>query len=274
MIRIGTSGYNYPEWRGSFYPEKFPTGKMLPYYAERVSTVEINYTFYRMPNAKTVTGWGAETPAGFSFTLKAPQRITHFARLREIDEPLRYFLDTAAGLGPKLGPVLFQLPPNFKKDLGRLGGLLAQLPAGRRWALEFRHGSWFADDVYERLRAANAALCVADTEDATTPIEATADWGYLRLRDQGYTAADLEEWSRTIRRLGSGWHDTFVYFKHEEAGTGPAFARQLQAFLDSWRHPSPFLTKPLSDACDGRGHVDTAGEHRGERIGHLVEALR
>ena len=232
MIRIGTSGYNYPEWRGSFYPEKFPTGKMLPYYAERFSTVEINYTFYRMPNAKTIAGWDAETPDGFSFTLKAPQRITHIARLREIGDPLRYFLDTAAGLGAKLGPLLFQLPPNFKKDLGRLGGLLDQLPAGRRHAFEFRHDSWFADDVYERLRAANAALCIADTEEATTPMEATADWGYLRLRDQGYTAGDLEEWSRTIQRLGDRWNDAFVYFKHEEAGTGPAFARQLQSFLN------------------------------------------
>jgi uncharacterized protein YecE (DUF72 family) len=233
MIRIGTSGYNYPEWRGSFYPEKFPTGKMLPYYAERFSTVEINYTFYRMPNAKTIAGWDAETPANFSFTLKAPQRITHFARLREIDDPLRYFLGTAAGLGPKLGPVLFQLPPNFKKDVGRLGGLLDLLPAGLRCAFEFRHESWFAADVYARLRGANAALCLADTEDETTPLEVTANWGYLRLRDQGYTAADLEEWSRTITRLGGDWRDAFVYFKHEEAGTGPAFARQLQAILDA-----------------------------------------
>jgi len=233
MIRIGTSGYNYPEWRGTFYPEKFPTGKMLPYYAERFSTVEVNYTFYRMPNAKTVAGWDAETPAGFSFTLKAPQRITHFARLREIDEPLRYFLDTAAGLGPKLGTVLFQLPPNFKKDLGRLGDLLSQLPAELRCAFEFRHDSWFADDVYESLRGAKAALCVADTEDATTPLEVTADWGYLRLRDQGYTEADLGEWSRTIQRLGERWHDIYVYFKHEEAGTGPAFARRLRTLLDS-----------------------------------------
>jgi len=233
MIRIGTSGYNYPEWRGSFYPEKFPAAKMLPYYAERFSTVEINYTFYRMPNAKTIAGWVAETPPGFSFTLKAPQRITHYARLRDIDDPLRYFLDTAAGLGSKLGSVLVQLPPNFKKDLGRLGGLLALLPAGLRCAFEFRHESWFADDVYERLRAGNAALCVADTEDATTPLEVTADWGYFRLRDQGYTAAGLEEWSRTIRRLSSGWREVFVYFKHEEAGTGPAFARQLEGFLNS-----------------------------------------
>ena len=233
MIRIGTSGYNYPEWRGSFYPEKFPTKQMLPYYAERFSTVEINYTFYRMPNAKTVAGWDAETPAGFSFTLKAPQRITHIARLREIDDALRYFLDTAAGLGPKLGPVLFQLPPNFKKDLGRLEGLLGKLPGGLRCAFEFRHESWFADDVYARLRAANAALCVADTEEATTPLEVTADWGYFRLRDQGYTADDLRQWSGTILRLCEKWRDAFVYFKHEEAGTGPAFAKQLQAFLPS-----------------------------------------
>jgi uncharacterized protein YecE (DUF72 family) len=232
MIRIGTSGYNYPEWRGSFYPEKFPIGKMLPYYAERFSTVEINYTFYRMPNPKTIAGWDAETPSHFSFTLKAPQRITHIARLREIDDPLRYFLDTVAGLGPKLGPVLFQLPPSFKKDLDRLGALLDRLPAGLRCALEFRHDSWYADEVYARLRAANAALCLADTEETTTPLEVTADWGYLRLRDQGYTAADLEEWSRTIARLGASWRDAYVYFKHEEAGTGPAFARQLQAILN------------------------------------------
>ncbi len=233
MIRIGTSGYNYPEWRGSFYPEKFPTGKMLPYYAERFSTVEINYTFYRMPNARTIAGWVAETPEGFAFTLKAPQRITHFARLREIADPLQYFLDTTAGLGPKLGPVLFQLPPSFKKDPARLGGLLDRLPAGLRCALEFRHESWFADDVYERLRAANAALCVADTEDTTTPIEATADWGYLRLRDQGYTEADLEAWSRRIGELGARWRDVFVYFKHEEAGAGPAFARRLRELLSA-----------------------------------------
>src|SRR5499427_1363505 len=139
MIRIGTSGYNYPEWRGTFYPEKFPTPKMLPYYAERFSTVEINYTFYRMPNAKTVAGWDADTPAHFRFALKAPQRITHYARLREIDAPLAYFIDIARRLGPKLGPILFQLPPNFKKDTARLDGLLALLPADLRCAFEFRH---------------------------------------------------------------------------------------------------------------------------------------
>src|SRR5207249_11767231 len=148
-------------------------------------TVEVNYTFYRMPNAKTVTGWDAATPAGFTFVLKAPQRITHIARLKDIDDPLRFFLDTARKLGPKLGPVLFQLPPNFKKDVARLGDLLTQFPADIRCAWEFRHESWFSDDVYDVLRKGNAALCVADTDEATTPLASTADFGYFRLRDEG-----------------------------------------------------------------------------------------
>jgi uncharacterized protein YecE (DUF72 family) len=228
-IRIGTSGYNYPEWRGTFYPEKFPTNAMLGYYAERFVTVEINYTFYRMPNARTVAGWGRDTPAAFTFTLKAPQRITHFARLRDVDAPLTYFLETTAALGDKRGPVLFQLPPNFRKDTERLDDLLARLPAEIRAAFEFRHPSWLDDDVYERLRAANAALCVADSADATTPLVATADWGYLRLRDEGYDDAQLRRWADWIR--GQPWQDAFVYFKHEEAGTGPAFARRLGALL-------------------------------------------
>ncbi len=230
-IYIGTSGYNYPEWRGSFYPERLPTDKMLSYYAERFSTVEINYTFYRMPNAKAVAGWDAGTPAGFRFALKASRRITHDARLKDVDEPLRYFLDTASHLGPKQGPVLFQLPPNFKKDLGRLGDLLVKIPPATRCAFEFRHESWFCDDVCERLRGGNAALCVADTQKGTTPLVATADFGYFRLRDEGYTANDIKRWSQTIGRLGAGWRDTFVYFKHEEAGAGPAFAQQLKALL-------------------------------------------
>ena len=230
-IRIGTSGYNYPEWRGSFYPDKLPAAKMLPYYAERFGTVEINYTFYRMPNAKTIAGWDAQTPPGFCFALKAPQRITHFARLRDVDEPLRYFLDTVRALGPKLGPVLFQLPPNFARDLGRLGDLLVQLPRGLCAAFEFRHPSWLADDVYERLRAGNAALCIADSDTGRTPLVATADWGYLRLRDEGYTPKDLETWGRTVQDFGAGWRDAFVYFKHEESGIGPALARDLVALL-------------------------------------------
>jgi len=229
---IGTSGYNYPEWRGSFYPEKFSTAKMLPYYAERLTTVEINYTFYRMPNAKILAGWNAETPEGFRFALKAPKRITHDKRLKDVAEPLRYFLDTARTLGAKLGPILFQLPPNFKKDLSRLGDLLTLLPSDLRYAFEFRHVSWHADDLYERLRTNNAALCIADSETLSTPLEATADWGYLRLRDEGYSPADLEEWGRRVTRLQAGWKDTYVFFKHEESGIGPAFATQFRSLLE------------------------------------------
>jgi uncharacterized protein YecE (DUF72 family) len=230
-ILIGTSGYNYPEWRGTFYPEKFPAPKMLAYYAERFRTVEINYTFYRMPNAKTIAGWNAETPAGFAFVLKAPKRITHDARLAGVEAPLRYFVNTSQDLGPKLGPVLFQLPPFFKKDLSRLEGFLPLLPRGLRCAFEFRHDSWFAEDVYALLRAQGAALCIADTEKGTTPLVATADFGYLRLRDEGYSDEDLRQWSQTVRDLGAGWRDTFVFFKHEESGIGPALAQQFAGLL-------------------------------------------
>jgi len=235
-ILVGTSGYNYPEWRGSFYPEKFATAKMLPYYAERFSTVEINYTFYRMPNAKTIATWNAETPAGFVFTLKASRKITHDARLKDVDENLAYFLDTAAALGPKLGPILFQLPPYFRKSadhLTRLEAVLARLPAGLRAAFEFRHASWFGDDVYALLKHRNAALCIADNEDDTTPVVATADFGYFRLRDEGYGSEDLRTWAETVRRLGTGWRDAFIYFKHEESGTGPALAQEFRSLLSA-----------------------------------------
>ena len=231
MIWIGTSGYNYPEWRGTFYPEKFSTDKMLAFYAARFPTVEINYTFYRMPNGKTVTGWDAATPAAFTFVLKAPQRITHIARLKDVDDPLRYFLETARKLGSKLGPILFQLPPNFKKDLARLNDVLTQFPADLRCAWEFRHESWFADHVYEALRVANAALCVADTADGHTPLVVTADWGYLRLRDEGYKKKDLEEWVRRVNQLGKQWRDAFIFFKHEESGIGPKLAGQFAQLL-------------------------------------------
>jgi uncharacterized protein YecE (DUF72 family) len=231
IARVGTSGYNYPEWKGSFYPADLPAARMLGYYSAQFSTVEINATFYRMPTVKTVTGWAEGTPASFTFALKAPQRITHFARLRDVDEPVRYFCETARTLGPKLGPLLFQLPPNFPKDLSRLGDLLALLPPGLACAFEFRHDSWWVDDVFERLRTRGAALCIADTEKGTTPLEATGDFGYFRLRDEGYTDGDLARWADTIQRLGQGWREAFVFFKHEEAGTGPAFARRLRALL-------------------------------------------
>ena len=231
-VHVGTSGYNFPEWKGTFYPAKFSESKMLEYYAQRLSTVEVNYTFYRMPNPKAVAGWDAVTPAGFTFVLKAPQRITHIARLKDIDDPLRYFLEVARKLGKKLGPILFQLPPNFKKDVARLGDLLTQFPPDIRCAWEFRHESWFADDVYEVLRTGNAALCVADTEEGNTPLVATADFGYFRLRDEGYSKKDLEQWAAKVRELGKGWKDAFVFFKHEESGIGPKLAQQFVELLE------------------------------------------
>jgi uncharacterized protein YecE (DUF72 family) len=226
---VGTSGYNFPEWRGTFYPPKLPTAKWLEYYASRLGTVEINYTFYRMPTAKVVAGWDAVTPPGFSFVLKAPQRITHIARLKNVDDTLRFFLETARTLGPKLGPILFQLPPNFKKDTERLGDVLTLFPADLRCAWEFRHASWFDADVYELLRTGNAALCVADTDEGTTPLEATADFGYVRLRDEGYKKKDLEDWVTKLKGLGGGWADAYVFFKHEGKGEGPKLAAKFAA---------------------------------------------
>ena len=231
-VRVGTSGYNYPAWKGSFYPADLPASKMLAYYVERFSTVEINATFYRMPTVKTLTAWRAAAPEGFTFVLKAPQRITHMARLRDVGQPLQYFCETAGALGARLGPLLFQLPPNFKKATDRLGEVLAQLPGDLRAAFEFRHPSWFDEEVYGMLRARNAALCIAETEDGATPSVATADWGYLRLRAVEYADDDLARWLTKIRTLGAGWRDAFVFFKHEEAGTGPALARRLVALVE------------------------------------------
>ena len=202
---------------------------MLAYYVERFSTVEINASFYRMPNAKTVAGWGAAAPDGFTYVLKAPQRITHFLRLRGVAEPLSYFCDAARALGDKLGPLLFQLPPNFKKAPDRLAETLASLPDGLRAAFEFRHESWFDDEVYALLRARNIALCIADTEEGATPAIATADFGYLRLRAVEYTDDALRRWIETIDTVGAGWRDAYVFFKHEDTGSGPALARRFLA---------------------------------------------
>jgi uncharacterized protein YecE (DUF72 family) len=224
---IGTSGYNYPEWKGSFYPEKMPAAKMLPFYAQSFSTVEINYTFYRVPNQKTLAGWSRDTPEGFRLTLKAPKRITHIARLRDCAELLEYFLRTAATLGPKLGAILFQLPPYFRKDLAVLDAFLALITPGCCAAFEFRHASWMDAEVFARLRARNLALCIADSEKFSTPVEITASYGYFRLRDEGYTLEDLKRWAGVIHASTTACSDVYVYFKHEEAGKGPQFARLL-----------------------------------------------
>jgi uncharacterized protein YecE (DUF72 family) len=228
---VGTSGYNYPEWKGSFYPEKMPAAKMLAFYAQAFATVEINYTFYRIPNTKILSGWDRETPEGFRLTLKAPKRITHIAKLRDCAELLQYFLKTAATLGPKLGAILFQLPPYLRKDLAVLDAFLELLPTQLCAAFEFRHASWMDAEVFSRLRARNLALCVADSEKFSTPVEITASYGYFRLRDEGYTPDDLKGWAATIRAASASCSDVFVYFKHEEAGKGPQFARLLMAAL-------------------------------------------
>jgi uncharacterized protein YecE (DUF72 family) len=229
-ILVGTSGYNYPEWRGTFYPEKFSTDKMLPYYAERFRTVEINYTFYRIPNETLLANWAAATPDGFTFTLKAPRRITHDSKLQRCEELLQSFCRTARTLGPKLGTLLFQLPPTFKKNADVLKAFVDLLPDGTRAAFEFRHASWLDEETCDTLRARNLALCVADSEKLSTPVEVTADYAYFRLRDEGYQDGDIERWASTIRSLPRA-ADAFVYFKHEEQGLGPEFARKLIARL-------------------------------------------
>ena len=227
MDWVGTSGYNYPEWKGSFYPETLATSKMLAYYAERFPTVEINYTFYRTPTETILEGWSRTVPERYQLTLKAPRRITHDARLRDCGDAVRRFLETAATLGPKLGALLFQLPPNLKKDLDLFDRFLETFPPKVRAAFEFRHASWLSDDVYDRLRARNLALCVADSERLTTPIAITADYAYFRLRDKVYQPDDIAAWASRILEATQASSDVFVYFKHEDAGKGPEFARQL-----------------------------------------------
>lgn len=230
-IWIGTSGYNYPEWKGSFYPPRIPGTKMLPYYAERFPTVEINNTFYRMPNEQVVGGWSEATPAEFRLTLKVPKQITHIKRLRNCSDELKYFLEVARTLGPKRGALLFQLPPFMKKDTQLLTAFLAELPIDAGAAFEFRHVSWFEDDVYEALRSRNAALCIADSEKLSTPVEITARHSYFRLRDEGYTPADIARWGEVIVEKTAGLEDVFVYFKHEEEGKGPEFGKLLMQKL-------------------------------------------
>jgi uncharacterized protein YecE (DUF72 family) len=227
VIYVGTSGYNYPEWKGSFYPSDLPAAKMLPYYAERFKTVEINYTFYRMPNTKLVTNWAAQVPDNFRFTLKAPKRITHDRRLRDVADTVRGFCEVAAELGPRLGALLFQLPPNFKKDLAVFDAFLETLPPRVCAAFEFRHDSWLDEEVYARLRARNLALCIADSDTRSTPPLTTADYAYLRLRDEGYQAADIARWTDTVKELATGCQDVFVYFKHEDEGKGPDFGKMM-----------------------------------------------
>jgi len=231
-VLVGTSGYSYKEWKGTFYPEDLPAAKMLSFYAQNFDTVEINNTFYRMPDAKMLEKWSKEVPERFVFILKAPQRITHQKRLVDAGEEVRYFFEAAEALGSKLGPALFQLPPFAKKEAARLRDFLRILPKGRRFAFEFRHESWFDDEIYDELRRHDAALCAADTDEVTDPenvLIPTASWGYLRLRRTEYSGDALQQWANRVRK--QEWSDSYVFFKHEDEGKGPVFARQFLAAL-------------------------------------------
>ena len=228
QLYTGTSGFAYKEWKGAFYPDKIRNDDMLSYYAQHFRSVEINNSFYRMPAEKTLLQWGEQVPDHFRFVLKAPQRITHFTRLKEESkDPLEFFLRVAATLGDRLGPLLFQLPPNMKLDLPRLQNFLSWLPEGTRAAFEFRHASWFDEAIFDALRAVNASLCVADTDDEQTPRVATADWGYVRLRRVVYSDAEVAEWAAWTR--SQSWSDAYVFFKHEDAATGPRLARAFES---------------------------------------------
>ncbi|CAN5189483.1 DUF72 domain-containing protein [soil metagenome] len=225
-IQAGTSGYSYKEWKGAFYPEDLPAGDMLGYYAGRLPTVEINNSFYRMPTEKLLASWAEQVPEGFRFVLKAPQRITHKKKLEDAGEETEHFFRMAGTLEARLGAVLFQLPPWLRKDVPRLMAFLEILPRAARAAFEFRHASWFDDEVFDRLRERGAALCVADAEgDLDTPLAATAPWGYLRLRRTDYDDAALADWANRVQ--AQPWEEAFVFFKHEDEATGPRLAERF-----------------------------------------------
>ena len=227
---VGTSGYSYKEWKGTFYPENLSAAKMLEFYSQHFRSVEINNTFYRMPDASMLTKWRNEVPDGFTFVLKAPQRITHQKKLAGAEDDVRQLFDVAENLGPKLGPVLFQLPPFARKDAARLRSFIATLPPDRRVAFEFRHESWFDDEIASILRSRDAALCAADTDevaDSDAIVRPTASWGYMRLRRTDYTDDALGAWRKRID--AQPWTAAYVFFKHEDEGKGPAFAKRFLA---------------------------------------------
>jgi uncharacterized protein YecE (DUF72 family) len=232
-VLVGTSGWSYKEWKGSFYPPKLPAEEMLRFYAGHFPTVEVNNSFYRIPAERVLANWAEQVPETFRFVLKASRRITHNNRLKDEDGSLGYFLRAINPLGDRLGPTLFQLPPTFKKDLDRLRNFLALLP--RRWttAVEFRHDSWFVDEVYDLLRERDVALVAVDEDEAEgkgSPLVATASWGYLRLRRSAYDRAALKAWAGRIR--ANPWTDAYVFLKHEDGSpTGPAAAGEMGEIL-------------------------------------------
>ncbi len=222
-LSVGTSGYSYGSWKGTFYPERLAAREMLRFYAERLPAVEINNTFYRLPKESVLESWVEQVPPGFRFSIKASRRITHFKRLKEVEDETGYLLRTTRVLGERLGVILFQLPPNLKLDLPRFEKFLELLPEQTPAAFEFRHPSWFEDEVLACLRARDCALVLSDTEDGPVPdLMDGVSRGYLRLRRPGYERSDLASWAQRIR--AQAWNEAFVFFKHEEEGVGPALA--------------------------------------------------
>jgi uncharacterized protein YecE (DUF72 family) len=246
-IHAGTSGFSYDEWRGTFYPDDLPKNGMLGHYSARLGSVEINNTFYQLPKAELLERWRDAVPPDFTFALKAARRITHIQRLKGSVESVGYFFGAAAVLGERLGPVLFQLPPFAQKDTGLLREFLSVPPAGARIAFEFRHPTWFDDEVYALLHERNAALCGGDSDegDRSPPLVATADWGYLRLRSPAYDAAGIARWCERI--VGEPWQTAYVYFKHEVFG--PAYALHLGALARGEAPPDlPATSAPAAAA--------------------------
>ena len=225
-LLAGASGYSFKEWKGSFYPADIRPDGMLAYYAERLPTVEINNTFYQMPKVAVLENWANCTPAQFRFAIKASRRITHLSRIKAdtAADSVAFLYRNLGALGGKRGPVLFQLPPFLKKDLPRLSEFLQILPEGHGAAFEFRNDSWFADEVYDALKGAGAALCLSEREDnAPPPLVETADWGYVRLRLESYSEAELQQWADRLR--ATAWREIHVYFMHEP--TAPGYAQAL-----------------------------------------------
>lgn len=234
---VGTSGFAFKEWKGPFYPEDLPANLMLHFYGDHFRAVEINNTFYRMPKTSVLETWAVSVPVDFKFALKAPQRITHFQRLRDADDSVLRLVEVTRVLGQRLGPVLFQMPPFFLKDAPTLNHFLGLLPSGCRAAFEFRHPSWFDDEIFNLLRDRDAALCFVEAEnELEIPLEATASWGYLRLRRTDYNNPQLAQWVSRIHQ--QSWREVFVFFKHEEEGRAPLLANSFLELAKAQRQPS------------------------------------
>jgi uncharacterized protein YecE (DUF72 family) len=231
QLLVGTSGYSYKEWKGNFYPDNLRDKEMLNHYGKQLPAVEINNTFYRLPKETVLKSWADQVPAAFQFALKASQRITHIRRLKDAGDETEYLLRLVRVLGSRLGCLLFQLPPNFKKDLPRLEQFLKHIPGDVRTAFEFRHATWFEQDVFDCLKTNGCALCIADADDELEiPFVSTANWGYLRLRREVYSSSDLKKWMKQVE--DQIWERAFVFFKHEDAGTGPKLAKQFLSLSD------------------------------------------